>query len=112
MESEMKYLAAVALTFTIIASPVSAADECNSDNCDLELGDMLGSETACGLTYDQDAIQNFIVKHVDPNDMGFAPSLLSLTAGTKALIGEMSASSLTAHCTQIRRVAKHYGFIK
>jgi hypothetical protein len=102
----MKYLAAIALTFTIIASPAVA------DNTDLELGSVLGSETACGLTYDQDAIQRFIVKHVDAKDMMFVSRLDSMTTGTKGEIKEMSPSSLVAHCTQIRRVAKHYGFTK
>ena len=105
----MKYPTAIALTFTIISSPAVA------DNTDLErnLGSVLGSETACGLTYDQDAIRSFIVKNADANDMSFARNVASYTAGTKFEIEKMmSASSLTAHCTQIRRVAKQYGFIK
>jgi|ERR1700733_5453329 hypothetical protein len=110
----MKYLAAIALPFTIISSAVSA-NECNEaavSRVDIELGTVLGSETACGLTYDHGAIQSHIVKHVDANDMGFAASLDAMTNGTKYEIKEMSPSSLTAHCTQIRRVAKQYGFTK
>jgi hypothetical protein len=78
----------------------------------LELGSVLGSETACSLTYDQNAIQNYIVKHVDADDMMFATSLNGETEYAKNSTKEMSASSLTAHCTQIRRVAKQYGFAR
>jgi hypothetical protein len=72
---------------------------------------VIGSEQACGLTYDRDPIERFITEHVKASDMSFPSTLNMMTMGTKVAIKEMSESSLTAHCTQIRRVAKEYGFI-
>jgi hypothetical protein len=78
----------------------------------LNLGSVLGSEKACGLAYDREAINRFIAEHVSATDMSFPSSLNVLTEGTKNQIESMSESSLTAHCTQIRRIAKQYGFTK
>jgi len=49
---------------------------------------------------------------VPADDMTFASSLNMQVIGVKAFQKEMSASQKTAHCTQIARVAKSYGFTK
>jgi hypothetical protein len=92
----------------ILASVVARASD--SDELALQLSSVIGSEQACGLTYDQDAIQRFINEHVSASDMSFPGNLNFFTIGTKAGIERMSQSALTAHCTQIRRIAKQYGF--
>jgi hypothetical protein len=99
---------AVLLALSLVSIPARAFDP----NLDYQLATILGSEEACGLKYDQSAIESFINKNVDPKDMSFAGSLVNLTNGVKFQIQSMSESSLTAHCTQIRRVAKQYGFVK
>jgi hypothetical protein len=92
----------------LASTPASATDQ----NLTLKLGSVLGSEEFCGLDYDQAAIEGFIEKNVSANDMGFAEELNMMTEGTKAQNESMSQSSKTAHCAQIRRVAKSYGFVK
>lgn len=77
-----------------------------------ELGSVLASEKACNLAFDQAAIAAFIEAKVPANDMGFASTLNMMTQGSKYQFEEMSASSKTAHCTQIKRVAASYGFIE
>jgi len=95
----------------IVAAAKARADDINPADTALQLGTVIGSEQTCDLTYDQDAIERFINEHVSASDMSF-PSLLSMfTDGTKAEILGMSQSSLTAHCAQIRRIAKQYGFV-
>jgi hypothetical protein len=74
------------------------------------LGSVLASEEKCGLSFNQKAIEAFIEKKVSADDMGFASTLNTMTSGSKAQLQRMSQSALTAHCTQIRRVAKSYGF--
>ena len=101
-------LAAILALSTII----SARAEDSSMNIAIQLGSVLGSEEACGLTYDEDAIARFINEHVKADDMSFPSTLQMMTAGTKFQIEDMSKSSLTAHCTQIRRIAQKYGFTK
>ncbi len=76
-----------------------------------ELGTVLASEEACGLTFDQTAIAAFIGAKVPADDMSFASTLNMMTEGQKYQMEGMSASSKTAHCTQIKRVAASYGFI-
>jgi hypothetical protein len=77
-----------------------------------DLGSVLAAEEACGLSYDQSAIGSFIEENVDADDMSFPSTLQMMTAGSKFELEDMSTSSLTAHCVQIRRVAKSFSFIE
>lgn len=70
------------------------------------------SEKACGLKYDQSAIAAFIEKNVPKDDMTFASNLKLASGSNSRDVGTMGESEKTAHCTQIKRVAKTYGFIK
>lgn len=76
------------------------------------LGDLLASEEFCGLTYDQIAIGAFVDKRVPADDMQFASFLDMQTEGRRYSLKDMSASSKAAHCRQVERVAKSYGFVK
>lgn len=76
------------------------------------LGTVLGSEEACGLEYDQAAVASFIEAEVPADDMSFATTLQTMTMGQEYQLEDMSKSALTAHCTQISRVAKSYGFVE
>jgi hypothetical protein len=78
----------------------------------VNLGDVLASEAFCGLTYDQAAISAFIDKHVKADDMGFTSTLQMMTEGKEIDLQKMSPSAKTAHCAQIARVARAYGFTK
>lgn len=77
-----------------------------------ELGSVISAEAPCGLAYDQAAIAAFIEKRVRADDMGFSGQLRVQTSGQEFQMKSMSESAKTAHCTQARRVAKSYGFIK
>jgi hypothetical protein len=101
-------LALATLVLTLLAR-----DACAYDTQDLavKLGTVIGSEEACNLTYNQDAIQQWIARNVKPDDMDFPSYLQTFADGTKAEINSMSRSALTAHCAQIRRIAKQHGFI-
>lgn len=87
------------------------ADDLRTISLATDLGTVLASETACGLEFRQDAIAAFIEKKVADDDMSFPSMLQMMTAGAEMDLEDMSPSALTAHCTQIRRVAKSYGFI-
>jgi hypothetical protein len=98
---------------TILAlAGITGAHGDDSSTVALNLGSVIGSEQACGLTYDRGTIEHFITEHVKASDMSFPSTLNMVTMATKGQIESMSESSLTAHCTQIRRIAKEYGFIK
>jgi hypothetical protein len=76
------------------------------------LGQVLASEQGCALQYDRNAIERFIGENVDAHDMAFTEQLGLETRVVGREVARMSPSSLAAHCSQIRRVAKANGFIK
>ena len=51
----------------------------------LNLGSVIGSEQACGLTYDRDPIERFITEHVKASDMSFPSTLNMMTMNDVAL---------------------------
>ncbi len=91
------------------ASPVFAV----GPNWDLahNLGLILASEELCGLKFEKKGIENFIVNRVGADDLDFANELSGGLASGKFKVSRMTPSELTAHCTQIQRVAKTYGFL-
>lgn len=102
----MNKTAACILATAALAAPAFAS----SSDTALALGNVLASEEVCGLTYDQDAIGKYIEQNVAEDDMQFASTLQLMTEGTKLQLQDMGKSQLTAHCAQIKRVAKKYGF--
>lgn len=96
---------------TLLAAP-AAAQDFKSMQLANELGSVLASEELCELQFDQSGIAAFIEKRVKPDDLAFAGNLKAMTSGNGYQLKSMSASAKTAHCTQIRRVAKSYGFTK
>lgn len=76
------------------------------------LGTVLASEEFCGLSYDQPAIESFIAEKVDADDLSFPSTLSMMTEGSEYQLKDLSKSSKTAHCAQISRLAKTYGFIQ
>lgn len=105
------YRILIAAAFAAASTPV-LAQGLESMRLATELGTVLASEEPCGLTFDQSAIAAFIEGKVAADDMSFASRLNLMTKGQEVQIEEMSASSKTAHCTQIKRVAASYGFIQ
>ena len=97
----------VAIALAVSTSAIAAAD---SMEVATSLGSVLASEEPCGLSYDHAAIERYIEKNVKADDMGFAGMLNMMTSGSAYSIKEMSPSAMAAHCAQIRRVAKSFGF--
>ncbi|ELT50989.1 hypothetical protein [Brucella intermedia] len=87
------------------------ASDVKSSQLANRLGSVLASEEACGLTYDQGAIEKFISANVAADDMSFPSMLDVMTNGNRVSLERMSPSQKTAHCTQVRRVAKSYKFV-
>ncbi|MDU8362827.1 hypothetical protein, partial [Pseudomonas syringae group sp. J309-1] len=104
---KLRYFGCCVLTLVVTEARAAASYEVVSN-----VGSVLAAEEFCGLNYDQPAIAAYIEKNVPADDMTFASSLNMQVIGVKAFQKEMSASQKTAHCTQIARVAKSYGFTK
>lgn len=102
---------AVIASLVLLSSSAGAWGDLDRMKLSSALGDVLASEKPCGLSYKQDAISKFIDSKVPANDMDFPSHLSMQTTGRGVMIKEMSESAKTAHCRQIERVAKSYGFI-
>jgi hypothetical protein len=101
----------LSLALLLSATAPALAQDFESMQLANDLGTVLASEEPCGFTFDQAAIEAFIEDKVSADDMGFASTLSVMTQGQRIQIDKMSASSKTAHCTQIKRVAGSYGFL-
>lgn len=77
----------------------------------LDLGVLIGSETACELIFDQEAIASFIEAKVPESDMEFMSTMNASTRLTEREMSNFTPSQKTAHCTQVRRAAKAYSFV-
>jgi hypothetical protein len=88
----------------------SMQDSTNRMKLVIGLADVLASEQFCGLNYDEAAIRAFIDKNAPADDMTFNNALELITAGSRRENQRLSASEKVAHCEQIVRVAKSYGF--
>lgn len=102
----MNKTAAATAAAMLFATPAMA----DSMTIAVSLGTVLASEEFCGLTYNQDAISTYIAKNVKDDDMQFPSTLQMMTEGQKSQLKEMSKSQVTAHCAQIKRLTKSYGF--
>ena len=97
------------LTLALIASTsVAYADTTSFGN---ELGNLLASESVCGLKYRRGAIQELVRKQVGGDMVEFATTLSLLTSNAAFTIHRMSASAQAAHCAQMRVEAKALGFL-
>ena len=75
------------------------------------LGTLIGSESFCGLTFDQSAISAWITSNVPADRMDFPESLQMTILGEAGFQADMTASAKTAHCTAVSQSARHLGFI-
>lgn len=99
------------LLLGLVLCPSALGQSLTSIQLATALGSLLASEKFCGLQYDQDAIQKFINSKVSEKDMNFPSTLQMMVMGSEAQNADMSPSAKTAHCTQIARIARSYGFI-
>lgn len=104
------HLIAVAIVSGLTSD--AQAQDMKSIQIATQLASVLASEELCQLSYDQVAIEAFIEKSVKADDMGFASTLKMMTSGQEFQNKNLTTSGKTAHCAQIRRVAKSYGFTK
>jgi len=96
-------------TMGVLSSSPTGATSMETAN---NLGSVIAAEKFCGLKYDQEAISKFIQANVKDTDIGFASTLSSMVNNHKFIQESMSKSQKTAHCHQISRVAKRFGFVK
>ena len=76
-----------------------------------QLGNLLGSEPACALTFDKNAVRAFIEKNVPADDLDFTRTLNTHVSLAEYRAKEMRSTQLAAHCFQIKRSAEALGLL-
>jgi hypothetical protein len=94
----------------MLATP-AAAQNLESMQKATNLGTIIASESACGLTLNQAGIQAWIAANVSPDDLDFASTLSMMTLGSEMQINDMSTSAKTAHCATVVMTARSEGLI-
>ena len=103
----MRCLIAPAIMVMLCSQSAAAMD---SEKAADSLGNILASEEACELHYDQAAIAAWVEANVAATDMDFPDTLGRVVRVSKYEITKQSSSERTAHCVQVRRLAKTFGF--
>lgn len=98
--------------FALLCVPVPAYAYQDITKVAVELGNIIGSETACGYITSPDAVSAYVAANVDPSEMAFASGLYLSAAGTAAQISGMTPSGKAAHCTAVKRSAIHFKLVK
>lgn len=99
------------LAASVVAMPAFALDFETMEKAQ-NLGNILGSESFCGLSFNQDAIAAWVDDNVPASSMSFSGDLQGAVAMSQITVSSMSESAKTAHCRSIERTAKHLGFLE
>ena len=97
----------LAVALVMLASP-SRADTTSFGN---ELGNLLASESVCGLKYRPEAIEALVRRRVGGDLVEFASTLSLLTSNAAFDLQSMSADAKAVHCAEVKKTARSYGFI-
>jgi hypothetical protein len=76
-----------------------------------QLGNLIGSETACALSFDKNAIRAFIEKNVPADDLDFARNLETYIFLAETHAKNMGSTEQVARCFQIKRSAEALGLL-
>lgn len=101
----------LAIALSIFCLPAAASAQMEAMKLASDLGSLIGSETFCGLSYNQAAIAAYIDAKAPKGDLGFAQNMSIMATGAEFMTQSMSPSAKTAHCAAITNSARHFGFI-
>jgi hypothetical protein len=89
-ETIVKSIILVLSTVCLLSTVAKSED---SVQVALQLGTIIGSEKACHLKLDQNAIRQFVNDHVTEADLSFPATLNTMIGGTESNIENMSESA-------------------
>lgn len=97
----------------IVAALLAAGSAAGAEDLDsFNLGDIIGSEKACGFKLDQSAIVRWIETSAPDGDASFADHMNGAAGLMGREIAEFTETQKAAHCAQTMRVAKALGFLE
>lgn len=100
------------LAATTVLALIAISTEARSDQLfAIQFGGLIASEQACDLAFEEAAIRRAVDANVPADDLQFLSYFEAGIGTTKRRLGEMSGSTLTAHCAQVRRLAAHFELV-
>jgi hypothetical protein len=106
----------ISRVFFLSASLIASAPVCAFAASQLQLamsfGDVLGAETACGMDIDPAKVESFIQSKVDGSNLEFMSTVHTSVAVSPGKFKQMSPSLRSAHCTQMKRLAKSFKILR
>lgn len=103
----MRWIMAAVLFFGAWVSAIAKQND--TTELAFQLGELTGSESVCELAIDQEKLKSFIEQHVPADDMEFARTMENRSIVFSVTFSQMSPSTKTAHCFQMRRLVKSLG---
>ena len=100
------------VVFVVVAAALSAMWTARASNLTNALAAILASDNYCQLTYSEDAIRDYIIKNVKPNDTEFLSDLHFSRQSEEYSHEKMSQSEKIVYCTHVRQMAEYLGFLK
>lgn len=106
----MKNLAA-AFLIAIPSIGIGQDRELSSFELAESLGLLLASEDVCNLSFDQDAVADWITENVDPGDLEFVGMLARAIRMAGRSLDDIAGASKTAHCAAVEVSAGNEGLL-
>ena len=91
----------------LIAAPVMA----NIDTMTFaaNVGGMLGSDEACGISFDQAKVEAYILANTDATDLTAANMIATMIEGNRFRLKSVKPTDLAIHCALAKRSADALG---
>lgn len=109
-----RYISAVTIAAALGAGAATAQNldqQMKTTKLAIGLANILASEEYCGLSFNADAVSNWVDENVDPAQMDFTPQVDLYMMGVSQTLAAKTATQKVAHCRVIERTGRHYQFI-
>lgn len=74
-----------------------------------QVGGLLGSDEACGITFDQDKVRAYVLANTSPTDLSVSNLLATVIQGNRLRLQTEKPSDLAIHCDLAKRSADALG---
>lgn len=101
----------LAFVLVLIASSPAMADV-DGMMFATQVGGLLGSDEACGITFDQDKVRAYILANTSPTDLAVSNLLATVIQGNRLRLPTEKPSDLAIHCDLAKRSADALGLSK
>lgn len=98
--------------FAVGMASASAAHAEDLSRLALTLGEMLGSEESCQISFDPNKVRASIRKKVPDSDISFMSTVNTAASVAPYDFKKMTASQQAALCEQMERLAKKFDLVK